>query len=98
MANALTVQFLAWVAERPRTRADAMEAWRSSCPRLTIWEDATIDRLICIENGHVVLTARGRTMLDGAWELAGQRRPATPEGAGQDPSFGRAAAARMRAP
>jgi len=98
MANALTVQFLAWVAERPRTRADAMEAWRSSCPRLTIWEDATIDRLICIENGHVVLTARGRTMLDGAWELAGQRRPATPKGAGQDPSFGRAAAARMRTP
>ena len=32
-AHALTLQFLAWVAERPRSYADAMEAWRSTCPR-----------------------------------------------------------------
>ena len=33
----LMVEFLDWVAFRPRTYADAMEAWRSSCPRLTVW-------------------------------------------------------------
>jgi len=33
-------QFLRWVAERPRAYADVMEAWRTSCPRLTVWEDA----------------------------------------------------------
>src|SRR5437764_12754419 len=33
----LTLQFLAWAAERPRTRADVLEAWHS-CPRSSIWE------------------------------------------------------------
>ena len=32
-----------WVAARPRAYDEVMEAWRTSCPRLTIWEDA-IDR------------------------------------------------------
>ena len=38
-AHALTQQFLAWVAEAERSYADA-EAWRLSCPHLSIWEDA----------------------------------------------------------
>ena len=69
----LTEQFLAWVANAPRTYADAMEAWRTSCPRLTIWEDALRDGLVAIEragNGSmreagVALTAKGRALLDG---------------------------------
>ncbi len=32
-----------WVAREPRTYADVMDAWRTSCPRLTVWEDA-VDR------------------------------------------------------
>ena len=36
----LTLDFLAWLAAEPRDYADVMEAWRTSCPRLTIWEDA----------------------------------------------------------
>ncbi len=32
-----------WVAKHPRTYAEVIEAWRTSCPRLTVWEDA-IDR------------------------------------------------------
>jgi hypothetical protein len=64
-ASALMVQFLAWVAERPRTRADVMEAWRT-CPRLSLWEDATIDGLVRLENRQVTLTARGRAILDTA--------------------------------
>ena len=69
-AHALTLQFLAWVAEGPRTYADAMEAWRSTCPRLSIWEDAILDGLIEFSAGgatrnqsRVVLTARGRARL-----------------------------------
>jgi hypothetical protein len=69
-AHALTLQFLAWVAERPRSYADAMEAWRSTCPRLSIWEDAILDRLIAFSAGgagrnqsRVLLTARGRARL-----------------------------------
>jgi hypothetical protein len=62
----LTVQFLAWVADRPRTYADVMDAWRSSCPRDPVWEDAIIDGLVRFENGSrgaVVLTSLGRTTL-----------------------------------
>ncbi len=65
----IMIQFLAWVADRPRTYADAMEAWRSTCPRLSVWEDAIIDGLIRLENGGsraVSLTPRGRVVLDKA--------------------------------
>jgi hypothetical protein len=70
----LTLDFLAWVAARPRSYAEAMEAWRTSCPRFTIWEDALADDLIRLEEGHgttmdqtvVTLTQRGRAVLDGA--------------------------------
>jgi hypothetical protein len=71
-AHALTLQFLAWVAERPRTYAQAMEAWRSTCPRLSIWEDAILDGLVVFAGGttrdqsRVVLTAKGRARLRGA--------------------------------
>ena len=64
-AHALTQQFLAWVAEAPRSYADA-EAWRRSCPHLSIWEDAISDGLVRFQNGSsmgqslLVLTARGR--------------------------------------
>ena len=43
MADTLTpliLDFLEWVAARPRPYAEVMDAWRTSCPRLTVWEDA----------------------------------------------------------
>jgi len=70
-AHALTLQFLAWAAETPRTYADA-EAWRRSCPHLSIWEDAIEGGLIRFENGasmresKVIVTPRGRTFLKQA--------------------------------
>ncbi|KAB2847276.1 MAG: hypothetical protein F9K44_13860 [Hyphomicrobiaceae bacterium] len=69
----LTNQFLAWVAERERTRADVMDAWRSSCPRLTIWEDAVIDGLVRIrpDSTIVELTPSGRERLAAATSQAG---------------------------
>lgn len=35
-----------WVSREPRTYADVMDAWRTSCPRLTIWEDAVEQGLV----------------------------------------------------
>jgi hypothetical protein len=67
-APALTQQFLAWVAEAPRTYADA-EAWRRSCPHLSIWEDSISDGLVRFERdqsmqqARLVVTARGRALL-----------------------------------
>lgn len=39
----LIYDFVKWVAREPRPYALVMETWRTSCPRLTIWEDA-VDR------------------------------------------------------
>jgi hypothetical protein len=67
--SALTLEFLAWVARHPRSYAEAMEAWRSHCPRHTVWEDALTDGLIQVEGGsslresRVTLTARGQALL-----------------------------------
>jgi hypothetical protein len=65
IADAPTLELLAWVSARPRTYVDAMEAWQSHCPRLTIWEDALHAGLIRIERSRVTLTLLGQTTLDG---------------------------------
>jgi hypothetical protein len=62
----LTVQFLAWLADRPRTYADVMEAWRSTCPRISVWEDCFVDGLVRYDGGPsrtVTLTPQGRAVL-----------------------------------
>ena len=38
--EALIVDLLQWVAVRERTYEEVMDAWRTSCPRLPVWEDA----------------------------------------------------------
>ena len=38
--------FLEWVAPAARPYAEVMEAWRTSCPRLTVWEDAVDQGLV----------------------------------------------------
>ncbi len=61
-------QLLEWICERPRTYADVLDAWRTSCPRLSIWEDACIDGLIDCEAGGtqiVSLSRKGRAWLHG---------------------------------
>jgi hypothetical protein len=70
----IMIQFLAWVADRPRNYAQAMDAWRSTCPRLSVWEDAIIEGLVRIESNadcsaglrSVRLTPRGAAVLDQA--------------------------------
>jgi hypothetical protein len=62
----IMIQFLAWVADRPRNYTQAMDAWRSTCPRLSVWEDAIIEGLVRIEsnaNRSVRLTPRGASVL-----------------------------------
>jgi hypothetical protein len=62
----IMVQFLAWVADRPRSYAETMDAWRTSCPRLSVWEDAVIADLVRLEGegGRAVkLTEGGAAVL-----------------------------------
>lgn len=61
--TANTIQLLAWIAERPRSYGETMEAWKTSCPRLAIWEDALADDLVYVERGLVWLTFTGKARL-----------------------------------
>jgi hypothetical protein len=65
----LTIDFLAWLAAGPRPYAEVMEVWRTSCPRLTVWEDAIDAGLVAHhrEPGRpamVTMTARGAALLE----------------------------------
>jgi hypothetical protein len=60
--------FLEWVALAPRPYAEVMESWRTSCPRLTVWEDAVDQGLVVRHTsvgGPIVvqLTPLGRRFL-----------------------------------
>jgi len=63
----LIFDLVEWVAKAPRTHADVMNTWRTSCPRLTVWEDAVDRGLVVRKNapgGAIVeVTARGRKLL-----------------------------------
>ena len=70
VAPTLLRQFLQWIAAQPRTYGATMDAWRTSCPRLSVWEDALADGLVEVlpcEGGQrdcpVVLSDLGRAML-----------------------------------
>jgi hypothetical protein len=39
-ADPLVLDFVEWIARQPRHYAEVVATWRTSCPRLTIWEDA----------------------------------------------------------
>ena len=70
--EALVLGLLEWVAARPRTYRETMEAWRTSCPRLPVWEDVLERGLIQIvrrgagwDGQTVELTDGGRARLGG---------------------------------
>ena len=39
-ADPLVLDFVEWIAREPRLYSEVIATWRTSCPRLTIWEDA----------------------------------------------------------
>jgi hypothetical protein len=63
VVEALILDLLDWVAERDRTYEDVMNAWRTSCPRLPVWEDANDRGYVRTEQGIVRITAEGRARL-----------------------------------
>jgi hypothetical protein len=66
-AKLLIVQFLRWIESRPRQRHEVQEVWQSTCPLNCAWEDALADDLVAFgPEGHLVLTAEGRELLNRA--------------------------------
>ena len=60
----LIVDLLEWIARAPRPYAEVMEVWRTSCPRLPVWEEATarryvVRRRVAGEGVTVALSAAG---------------------------------------
>jgi hypothetical protein len=38
--DSLILDLLAWIGPEPRPYAEVIDAWRTSCPRLPVWEEA----------------------------------------------------------
>jgi hypothetical protein len=73
----LVLDLVAWLAKEPRSYFEVMEAWRTSCPRLTVWEEA-VDRGYVtrkLEQGcgaMITITALGRQFLARNGRASGQ--------------------------
>jgi len=67
VVDALILDLLEWVAKRDRTSEEVMEAWRTSCPRLPVWEEANDRGLVVSENVNgrcvVRITSSGRDLV-----------------------------------
>ncbi len=66
--RALVLDLVEWISREPRPYDEVMAAWRTSCPRLTIWEDAVDRGFVTREsdgaNGSVIsVTDKGRLLL-----------------------------------
>jgi hypothetical protein len=61
--TAPTLQLPEWIASRTPSYAETVEVWKTSCPRLAVWEDALADGLVRVDRGRVVLTTNGSDLL-----------------------------------
>ena len=68
VVESLILDLLEWVAKHDRNYDDTMDAWRTACPKLPVWEDATDRGLIELDANRVRLTSAGRAFLE-------ERRP-----------------------
>jgi DNA-binding PadR family transcriptional regulator len=65
--EALILDLLVWVASGEKSYEEVMDAWRTSCPGLPVWEDANDRGLIATErvNGRSIvrITPSGLALL-----------------------------------
>ena len=46
----LILDLLEWLARKDRSYEETMDVWRTSCPKLPVWEDANDHGLVCVDN------------------------------------------------
>jgi hypothetical protein len=67
VVDSLILDLLEWISTGDRSYEEVLDAWRTSCPRLPIWEEANERGLIKKEevNGFCVvrITSSGRALL-----------------------------------
>ena len=65
--DALLCDLLVWIAKQDRPYTEVMEAWRTSCPRLPVWEEANQRGFVSHSHGQhqvmIQLTPQGRMFL-----------------------------------
>ena len=70
----LILDLIEWVSRTEHTYQETFDAWRTSCPKLPVWEDATERRLVAaaVMNGRTIVrpTPAGLSLLK-------QHRPGT---------------------
>ena len=76
IADPLVLDFVEWVAREPRGHAEVVATWKTSCPRLTIWEDAAdlgyVTREAIAGVGVVItVTAAGERLLRDNGRIVG---------------------------
>ena len=68
VVDALILDLLEWLSRSERTYEDVMDAWRTSCPRLPVWEDANdhglVERSRVNGRNMVQVTPAGFALLD----------------------------------
>ena len=67
-SDPLVLDLVEWVAREPRLYSEVIETWRTSCPRLTIWEDAVDRGLVARQSMpglgvRVAITEAGQELL-----------------------------------
>jgi len=67
VSETLILDLLEWLGRQDRTYAETMEAWRTSCPKLPVWEDATDRGLVSMDfvqgRNIVRITSAGLALL-----------------------------------
>jgi hypothetical protein len=61
--DALLLDMLEWIEKDERSYTEVMDAWRTSCPRLPVWEEANDRGYVMRGRGNVSVTAQGRAFL-----------------------------------
>jgi hypothetical protein len=71
--ESLVLDLLEWIGPGSRPYAEVLDAWRTSCPRLPVWEDANDGGFVTCryEIGHGRLVS----VSDAGLEHLRQRRP-----------------------
>jgi hypothetical protein len=66
--DALILDLLEWIGPHPRPYSEVIEVWRTSCPRLPVWEEANERGFL--DHSHVpgreaqvCMSARGKEFL-----------------------------------
>ncbi len=72
-ADPLVLDFVEWIARKPRVYSEVVSTWRTSCPRLTIWEDAADAGYIARETAPGLGTVVSVTEAGEKWLRANGR-------------------------